>query len=222
MSAPIPSVPSTTGFDHVDGAAYPTPLFMLDRGLWAIVPRQRPVEVHAVHQQPIVGSERLEPRAGIAIGDALGNVDVHADTEVGGQIGGIIQRLVAAGERGVHTDHPAATGAQDTARSPARPRAGFGRAVTIGHAVGAADAHAHLGARVGDDRQAAVDRRRALVVVDDPRRTARQRLGRTEHRRPSDHLLVEGDVEAPPDLLEDLDEVGRCRGGAGMPRANAE
>ena len=36
-----------------------------------------------------------------------------------------------------------------------------------------------------------------------------RRLGRAEHRRPADHLLVEGDIEPPPDLLEDLDEAGR-------------
>ena len=97
MSAPMPSVPSTTGFDRVVGAGVARrALFMFDRGLWAIVPRQRAVEVDAVDEQPIVGGERLEPGAGIAIGEALGDMDVHADAEVGGQLGGRTQRLVAS------------------------------------------------------------------------------------------------------------------------------
>ena len=85
---------------------------MLDRGLWAIVPRQRAVEVHAVDEQPVVGGEVLEPGPGVAVGDPLGDVDVHADAELGRQLGGRSQRLVAARERGVHTDHPSPAGAQ--------------------------------------------------------------------------------------------------------------
>ena len=49
-----------------------------------------------------------------------------------------------------------------------------------------------------------------------------ERLQGTERRRPADHLEVEGAVEAPPDLVEDLLEAVGVRGGAGMPRASVE
>ena len=43
---------------------------------------QRPVEVHAVDEQPVVGRQRFEAGAGVAIGDSLGDMDVHADAEI--------------------------------------------------------------------------------------------------------------------------------------------
>ena len=86
---------------------------MLLRGLWAIVPAQRPVEPDAVHEQPVVCGEGRQPipRAGVL--RTLGDVDVDADAEVGGQAGGRGQRVVGAREGGVHADHPPSPGAQE-------------------------------------------------------------------------------------------------------------
>ena len=87
---------------------------MLLRGLWAMVPRQRTIEVDAVHDQPVVGGERLEPHAGVDVVEPLGDVDVHADAQVAGQVGGRFERVVLAGERGVHADHAAPAGAKES------------------------------------------------------------------------------------------------------------
>ncbi len=171
-------------------------------------------------EQPVVGRERLQSSAGGDVGRTFGDVDVHADAEVGGQPGGGLQRLVSARERGVDADQPAAAGAQEALVLGETALGPLG-AVTVGHAVGAHDADADLGARLGDHVEAAVDGVGALVVIDDPGRAAQQRLDRTETRRRAQHVEVEGGVEPPPDLLEDLAEVRRqpsaapaCRGRA--------
>ena len=94
--------------------------------------------------------------------------------------------------------------------------------MAVGHAVGAHDADADLGTRLGDHVEAALDGVRALVVVDDAGRAGEQRLdGAETGARPQD-VEVEGGVEAPPDLLEDGGEVVGATGGAGIPRASAE
>ena len=69
---------------------------MFERGLWAIVPGSGAVEQDAVDDQPVVGRQRLEPRPGVAILGTLGDVDVHADPEVGGEPRGRLQRVVAS------------------------------------------------------------------------------------------------------------------------------
>jgi hypothetical protein len=81
--------------------------------------------------------------------------------------------------------------------------------VTIGDAVRQVRAHTDLRTGVGDDRQAALDARRRLVMVDDGGGPALQRLHRAEHGRPVDHLGVQRNVETPPHLLEDLEEGSR-------------
>src|ERR1700730_17707927 len=79
-------------------------------------------------------------------------------------------------------------------------------------------------------------------MVDDERRTPLEGLARGQRGGPPDHLEVEGGVETPPHLLEDLGERGRGarrrrhppgegrvqvvvaadeRGGAGARRAHA-
>ena len=137
-------------------------------------------------------------------------MDVDADPQVGGEPGGRRQRVVGARERGVHADHAAAAGAQE-ALVLGEAAAGAVGAVAVGDAVGAHDADADLGARVGDDVEAALDGVRALVVVDDPGRAGEQRLDGAEARAGAQHVEVERGVEAPPDLLEDLAEVARRR-----------
>ena len=49
-------------------------------------------------------------------------------------------------------------------------------------------------------------------MVDDRGRSTLERLQRAQHRRPPDHLEVEGAVEPPPHELEDLGKLsGRAR-----------
>ena len=74
-------------------------------------PRQDTVEQHTVDEQPLLGGQHLQPGAGSDVGGTLGDVDVHAGAQIGGQSGGCLERLVAARERGVDTDEAAPTGA---------------------------------------------------------------------------------------------------------------
>ena len=174
-------------------------------------PGEVAVEPDAVDEQPVVGREPGEPLPRGGVLRTLGHVDVHAAAEITRQPGGRMERLVGAGEGGVHADHSAATGAQEPLVL-GEPAAGAIGAVAISHAVGAHHAHADLGAGVGDDVEAALDRLRALVVVDDPGGPGEQRLERAEPGAGAQDLEVEGRVEAPPDLLEDLAEAtGRRR-----------
>jgi multidrug transporter EmrE-like cation transporter len=180
------------------------------------------VERHAVDEQPVVGGQPLEPSAGgVHPPGPRRHVDVHADAEVAGQPGGRLERVVAAGERGVHADHPTPAGAQEPLVLGQAAARAVG-AVAVGDAVRAHHPHPDLGARVGDHVEAALDRVRALVVVDDGGGAAQQRLGGAEQGAGAQHVEVERGVEPPPDLLEDLAEGGRLRGGAGIPRASVE
>ena len=175
-----------------------------------------------MHEQPVVGGEGGQPLPRAGVLGTLGDVDVHADAEVGGQPGGRGERVVGARERGVDADHPPPAGAQE-ALVLGQPAAGAVGAVAVGDAVGAHDAHADLGAGLGDHVEAALDGVRALVVVDDAGRPGEQRLDGAEAGAGPQHVEVEGGVEAPPDLLEDLAErASASRGGAGIPRASAE
>ena len=165
--------------------------------------------MHAVHEQPVVGGQRRQPRAGVDVVGSLGDVDVHADAEVGGEAGGRGQRVVGARERGVHADHAPAAGAQE--------------ALVLGQPAAGA-----VGRRGGRSRRTRTRparrprRRRRRSRRGCPRSRSGSRGGRRSpscphcsasiapsRRRPADHLEVERGVEAPPDLLEDLDEVGR-------------
>ena len=96
--------------------------------------RQRTVEPDAMHDQPVVPGQRFESLAGGGVRRSLGDVDVHADAEVGRQAGGRRQRVVGARERGVHADHPASTGANE-ALVLGEPTPGAVGAVPVGDAV---------------------------------------------------------------------------------------
>ena len=86
--------------------------------------------------------------------------------------------------------------------------------MAVGDAVRADDPDTDLGAGLGDHVEAALDGVRALVVVDDAGRAGEQRLDGTEAGARPQHVEVEGGVEPPPDLLEDLPErAGRGRRG---------
>ena len=149
-------------------------------------------------------------------------MDVHADAEVGGQAGGRRQRVVGARERGVHADHPASAGAQE-ALVLGEPTPGAVGAVAVGDAVRAHDAHADLGARLGDHVEAALDRVRALVVVDDPGRAAQQRLERRRAGRDARSMSRSRAASSRHQICSRIwaKSVGVV-GGAGMPRASAE
>ena len=119
MSAPMPSVPSATGFANRLGRAYPTALFMFERGLCTIVPRTPMIvgEVDAVDQQPLIGAQRPQPIGRLDVVRSFGDVDVHADAMTHGEVGCSGQRLVGARERRMHADHPPATARRGTGRS---------------------------------------------------------------------------------------------------------
>ncbi len=180
---------------------------MFDRGLWAIVPAQRRVDVDAVGEQPVVGGERAQAVGRAGVGGVLADVDVDADAEVPGQPDDRVERVVRQGEAGVRPDQAPAPGPQEPL---VLGQAGLGPvgAVAVGDLVGAHHPDADLGAGLGDDVEAAVDRGGGGVVVDDGGRARLERLDRAEQRRPAHELEVEGQVEPPPHLVEDLREVG--------------
>jgi len=111
----------------------------------------------------------------------------------------------------VYSHHAAAAGPQEPLVL-GQAAAGAVGPVAVGDAVGAHNPDAHGGAGVGDDVEAAVDGVGTLVVVDDGGGPRFERFQGTERRRPPDHLEVEGGVETPPDLLQDLDEGLRRSG----------
>ena len=129
MSAPMPSVPSTIGFDRergprvADGVVHVRARVVRDRA------RQVLFEVHGVDEQPRLVCERREPLPRVRVDRPLGDVDVDADAEVAREARGRLERLVAARERGVHTDEPSSTAAEEPlvlvrARAAHRPRRG--------------------------------------------------------------------------------------------------
>ncbi len=179
-------------------------------------------EVHAVDEQPVIGAQPSEPLDGACVVGAFGNVDVHADTVAPCEFGRRHKGVVAAGERCVHPHHAAPTRGQEPlvlGESSTRPVG----AMAIGDPIRGNDAHAHLGARIGDDRERSVDRVRRLVMVDD-RGTARfECFERAEFRRPFEHLEIERRCRDRHQICSSTPRnvVGVC-GGAGIPRANAE
>ena len=70
-------------------------------------------QLDAVGEQPVVGGERRQARYGPGILGTLGDVDVHSDPVLGGQLGGGVQGVVGAGEGGVDTDHAPSTIGQE-------------------------------------------------------------------------------------------------------------
>ncbi len=162
-------------------------------------------QVHAVDQQPVVGGQSGEAIDGAGVVRTLGDVDVHPDAVAGGEFGGRGERVVGAGECGVHADHAPPTLAQESIVLLQAPTCAVG-AVTVGDPVARDHAHADLGAGVGDHTQRSLDRVRRLVVVDDRRAAGFERFERAELGRPLEHLEIERCVEPPPDLLEHAQE----------------
>ena len=160
MSAPMPSVPSATRAPSSRSGARPTPLFMFERGLWAIVARDVDdqlglllVEVDRVGEEgPVV--ERTDVRQapddppamgghGFALVDGvLGGVDVDPGTEPAGGLRTADQRPVGQRERGMGTDHPtgegmvAGLGAAEEPFVLGEPGQGGSGSVAVGYLVG--------------------------------------------------------------------------------------
>ena len=164
-------------------------------------------KMHTMYEQPVVGGETGQACWCVDVVASLGDVDVHADTEIVGQTGGGLERGVGAGECRVHADMPSSPGAQE-ALVLGEPGTSAIDTMPISDAVGAVDAHADLRTRLSDQIEAALDGARRLVVVDDRRASRFEGLERAEHGGPADHLRIERDVESPPHELEDREEVG--------------
>jgi hypothetical protein len=97
--------------------------------------------------------------AGRAVIGGFGHVDVHAYAVFVREPGGRFERGIAARERCVHPDKPAAAAAQKSVvllEAPTRTV----DAVAVGDAVRAHHAHADLGTGIGDHRQRPFDGRR--------------------------------------------------------------
>ena len=77
---------------------------MLDRGLWAMVPAQRPVEVHAVGEQPCIVATPSSQAPARRVDAILGYVDVDAHPEIGRQPGDRLEARLGEREAGVRTD----------------------------------------------------------------------------------------------------------------------
>ena len=204
---------------------------MDDRSPQSVIGRQ----VDAVGQQPVVAGQPLQPPRRVDIDGPFADVDVDADPQVPGQAGGVAQGFVSACERGVDADQAPAAGPdeplvlldaaafdelippevaadplrfRDEKRYADRLKDARSKTGRIRDPVGGHDPHADLGAGGGDRVEAALDGVGGLVVVDDGRGAALECLQRPQHGGPADHLQVEGGVEAPPDLLQYLSEVG--------------
>ena len=138
MSAPMPSVPSTIGFGSGRGRARsPTALFMFERGIVGdragqVVDRGGRRGRAATTSSAWVARRFPASESTVALGD----VDVDADTEVAGEAGRRLERLVAARERGVHADHPPPSGAEEPLVL-GQPALGTSAPVAVGDAVGA-------------------------------------------------------------------------------------
>ncbi len=206
----MPSVPRATGFAKRAGTRVPHGVVHVRARVVNDRARQSVIvgEVHAVHDEPVLAAQVAEAVGRVAVVGPLGDVDVHSDAVLGGELGGGRQRVVGARERGMDTNHPPPAGGE-VAVVLVEAAPGAVGPMAVGDAVRRAHPHADFSARVGDDRQRAFDRVRRLVMVDDRRAAAFERLERAELGRPLDQVEVEGAVEPPPDELEDLAEPGR-------------
>jgi hypothetical protein len=166
------------------------------------------VEQDTVDEQPVVAGQCGEASGGAGVVGSLGDVDMDPDAEVGGEPSRGGEGVVRARERGVDADQSLAAGTQE-ALVLGEATAGAVGPVAVGDAVGADDPHADVGTGVSDHVERALDRVGALVVVDDRGRAGEQRLDGAQAGARPQHVEVEGSVEAPPDLLEDLPERGR-------------
>ena len=157
-------------------------------------------------EQPVVPGEAFEACRSVDVADTLADVNMDSDAEVLGESGRSLKRFVTAGEGGVDTDQRLAA-LLDEALVLFESAAGALGPVAIRDAVSTQDTHPDCGAGIGDHREGAFDGIGGLVVVDDRGGARLQRLERTELGGPVEHVEIEGSVEAPPDLLQDLLEV---------------
>ena len=175
------------------------------------------VEVDAVREQralvePVVGREPLH---GVDVDRVLRRVHMEADAELGCDLDAGAQRLVRERERRVRADE--AAGERQVALAEARQEAavlgeagaGDRGAVAVRRLVAEDAAEPEPVERVGDHVERSVDGVRRGVVIDHGRRAGEERLHAADERRRAHSVQVERPIEAPPDPLEDLEEVLR-------------
>ena len=132
MSPPIPSVPERDGVLEAgragvaDGVVHVRPRVVGDG------PAQRPVEVHAMGEQPCIRCDAVEPGAGRRVDAILGYVDVDAHPEIGRQPGDRLEARLGERETGMRTDKspPPARRKRSFSARPARTPSGPLRSVT--------------------------------------------------------------------------------------------
>ena len=135
------------------------------------------IEVHAVHQEPVVVDVPVQPCPGICVAGAFGHVDMHTTSELLCCRGDRLKGFVGARECGMHTDITPTAGFEEAhvLVEPALRRRGHrtwtqrrGRLVvnrntprgrvTVRDPVGAAHPHADFGAGFRNHVEASFDR----------------------------------------------------------------
>ncbi len=166
-----------------------------------------------MHEQPVVGGQLRQPLPRRRFDATLGDVDVDADTEVAASPAAASSGSSEQVKAACTPTMPRPPVAQEPlVLGQARPCAHPSGAVPVGDAVRAHHPHADLGARVGDDVRLpsiafGLSWWSTIAVVPHSSASSAPSSGRPAH-----HLEVEGDVEPPPHLLEDLEEVVGRRG----------
>ena len=210
MSAPMPSVPSTTGLGRAGGA-----------GVADGVVHVRPRVVgdgagQGVGRGGRSGRAASRRRRGAASRSPAPTSSAPSATWMCTPTPRSAARPAAASSVSSVQVNAACTPTQPAAAGPQEPlvlgQPGRGAVgpVAVGDAVGSTRTRTPTSAQAS-----AITSRLPSMALGDSWwstiavRAALERLERAEHGRPADHLEVERDVEPPPDLLEDLEEARR-------------
>ena len=167
MSAPMPSVPSATGFGRSGRAGRSRPRCSCSTGGCARrCPATVAVEVDAVGEEPVVVGEAASRPAAPASTRSSATWMCTPTPRSAARPAAASSVASVQREGGVDADQPRPPARRNRSFS-ARPGLGAVGPVAVGDPVGAHDPHADLGARVGDHVEAALDGVGGLVVVDD-------------------------------------------------------
>jgi hypothetical protein len=132
-------------------------------------------------------------------------VNVHTHIELGRNRGGFRERLVGAGERGVHAHHSFASGSEKSAIL-IKPQACSRRTVAVRHPIRTDHSHTDLGTCLGNDIEGTIDRTRRLVVINDGRRPTGKCLKCAKARRVPDDVEIKRPIETPPHHVQNLEK----------------